>query len=152
MKFAFNRLNSINFFIYQKVLLEKIIRALFSVDRVYLLLRSKSGQTAQQRLGDLLKSPAFSFNRLDPQQLKKLVAISGDLTQPDLGLKDTDRRLLCSKVHIVYHVAASVKFDASFRYVKKEFYNKSMHFFFNGNGNTFLKWHFIELINHRQTD
>lgn len=99
-----------------KVLLEKIVRTMFQVQKVYLLLRPGSKQASvDERLDELLKSAAFSFNRYEKNQFKKIVAVQGDLSRPDLGLSDSDRRTLSQNVQIVYHVAASIKFDASFR-------------------------------------
>ena len=42
--------------------------------------------------------------------LKKSVsAIDGDVSLIGLGLSDEDRKLLCERVHIVYHGAATVR-------------------------------------------
>jgi fatty acyl-CoA reductase len=98
-----------------KVLLEKIVRTMFQVQKVYLLLRPTSRTTVKQKLTNLIESTAFSFNKYETDQLSKIVAVQGDLSRADLGLSEQDRRTLLQEVHIVYHVAASVKFDASFR-------------------------------------
>lgn len=37
--------------------------------------------------------------------------ISGDCSLPDLGISDDDRKLLAENVSIVYHCAATVRFD-----------------------------------------
>lgn len=37
--------------------------------------------------------------------------ISGDCSLPDLGISDDDRKLLAKNVSIVYHCAATVRFD-----------------------------------------
>jgi hypothetical protein len=42
---------------------------------------------------------------------RKVVGIPGDLTMPDLGLSASDRQLLTDRVSIVFHVAATVRFD-----------------------------------------
>lgn len=44
--------------------------------------------------------------------LSKLVAIDSDLSLPGLGLSDESRRELTDKVGVIFHVAASVKFEA----------------------------------------
>lgn len=46
-----------------------------------------------------------------PQCLNKLQAISGDITSPQLGISDADCQTLIENVSIVFHVAATVKFD-----------------------------------------
>jgi fatty acyl-CoA reductase len=43
--------------------------------------------------------------------LNKLVAIQGDITIPGLGISETDLNSLISDVSIVFHSAATVKFD-----------------------------------------
>lgn len=43
--------------------------------------------------------------------LKKVCAISGDVSLPDLGLSMKDRQMLCHRVGIVFHCAATVRFD-----------------------------------------
>lgn len=42
---------------------------------------------------------------------KKLVPILGDVMQLKLGLSDEDRALLVDNVSIIFHVAASVRFN-----------------------------------------
>ncbi|KFM76183.1 putative fatty acyl-CoA reductase, partial [Stegodyphus mimosarum] len=46
-----------------------------------------------------------------PSTISKLVAIHGDLTLPGLGISPSDVNLLISNVSIVFHSAATVKFD-----------------------------------------
>jgi len=96
-----------------KVFFEKIARVLFPVKRVYVLIRSKKGQTAQERLDELLKSKAFTFHDYSADQLKKLIAINGDCSLPDMGLSDEDKRKMIDEVNFVFHCAASVRFDAA---------------------------------------
>lgn len=54
------------------------------------------------------------FNRLKREKPKfrsKIVGISGDCILPGLGISPTDRDLLRREVNIVFHVAATVRFD-----------------------------------------
>ncbi len=46
-----------------------------------------------------------------PDLKSKLVAINGDLTEPGLGISPDDLQILVHKVQIVYHSAATVRFD-----------------------------------------
>ena len=41
---------------------------------------------------------------------KKVTIISGDVANPGLGISPEDRKLLCEKINIVYHAAATVRF------------------------------------------
>jgi len=103
-----------------KVFFEKIARVLFPVKRVYVLIRSKKGQTAKERLDALLRSQAFSFHEYSADQLNKLIAINGDCSEIDMGLSDQDKHTLINEVDIVFHSAASVRFDASIPYNFKQ--------------------------------
>jgi fatty acyl-CoA reductase len=47
--------------------------------------------------------------------LKKIVALPGDCAELGLGLSASDRQLLEERVSIVFHTAASVRFDDSLK-------------------------------------
>lgn len=58
------------------------------------------------------------FDRLrkqNPEKLNKLVPICGDITMPELGLNSTDQKILEDNVSIVFHSAATVKFDEALK-------------------------------------
>ncbi|CAG9838753.1 unnamed protein product [Diabrotica balteata] len=44
-------------------------------------------------------------------RFKKMIPIRGDVTEIDLGLCPDDRKMLIENVNIIYHTAASVRFD-----------------------------------------
>lgn len=46
---------------------------------------------------------------------KKLVAIEGDVTKPELGMSSTDSQLIMENVAIVFNLAATVRFDENIR-------------------------------------
>ena len=46
-----------------------------------------------------------------PEFSNKLVAISGDLMEPNLGISHDDEKLLIENVNIIFHSAATVKLD-----------------------------------------
>ncbi|KAJ8916622.1 hypothetical protein NQ315_000267 [Exocentrus adspersus] len=95
-----------------KVLLEKLLRACPGISRIYLLIRPKRDQQAQERLQQLLCSPLFDSVRKErPGDLSKVRAIEGDITQPELAIAPLDIALLTSSVNVVFHSAATVKFD-----------------------------------------
>nr|CAI5831494.1 unnamed protein product [Callosobruchus analis] len=63
------------------------------------------------KVGDL-------FDKLkteNPAALKKLKLIPGDVGIAKLGLSQEDETLITSKVNIIYHVAASIRFDDHLR-------------------------------------
>ena len=46
-----------------------------------------------------------------PNFRNKVVAIEGDCTLPDLGISSKDREFLSKEVSIVFHMAATIRFD-----------------------------------------
>lgn len=50
-----------------------------------------------------------------PESLKKLVPINGDVTQSELGINVMDQKTLVDNVSIVFHSAATVKFDEALK-------------------------------------
>lgn len=46
-----------------------------------------------------------------PNELKKVTPINGDITLHQLGISESDQAMLCRNVSIVFHSAATVKFD-----------------------------------------
>ena len=48
----------------------------------------------------------------NPEIIKKLVAIEGDVSKPGLGLSEDKMNLLISEVTIVFNVAATVHMDS----------------------------------------
>ncbi|EFA04974.1 Putative fatty acyl-CoA reductase CG5065-like Protein [Tribolium castaneum] len=95
-----------------KVLLEKLLRACPGVAKIYLLIRPKKGQDAHERLKLLLCSPLFDpIRKSRPSDLHKVLPIEGDITQPELAISSNDRLTLARTVNIVFHSAATIKFD-----------------------------------------
>ncbi|CAF4957111.1 unnamed protein product [Pieris macdunnoughi] len=95
-----------------KVLVEKLLRSCPKIKNIYLLMRPKRGQDVASRLSELTQSPLFeTLRRERPQELTKIVPIVGDITEPELGISAADQTMLCQKVSIVFHSAATVKFD-----------------------------------------
>ncbi|XP_054161213.1 putative fatty acyl-CoA reductase CG5065 [Oppia nitens] len=95
-----------------KVLVEKLLRSCSDVKHIYILLRSKKGLNPRTRLEELLNTKIFDKLRNEnPKALNKVVAITGDITLDGLGISDSDLKLLLNDVSVVFHSAATVKFD-----------------------------------------
>ncbi|XP_011860548.1 PREDICTED: putative fatty acyl-CoA reductase CG5065 [Vollenhovia emeryi] len=97
-----------------KVMIEKMLRCLPDVAQIYVLIRTKKGKDPKHRLDEIFNSPLFEKVRTErglPALDKAVTAISGDVTLPDLGLSLEDRKMLIENVTIVYHAAATVRFD-----------------------------------------
>ncbi|XP_055693258.1 putative fatty acyl-CoA reductase CG5065 [Lutzomyia longipalpis] len=95
-----------------KVLIEKLLRSCPGIGNIYLLIRPKRGQEVKDRFSDLLGAPIFDKRRQEhPNSLNKLIPIYGDISLEVLGLSKDDQALLCRNVSVVFHLAATVKFD-----------------------------------------
>ncbi|ODM95040.1 hypothetical protein Ocin01_11637 [Orchesella cincta] len=88
------------------------LRTCPEVQTVYILIRPKSGSDVQARLEELLDNSLYDTIRQDdPDVLKKIVPVSGDITLPYLGISEQDQQTLAEEVSVVIHSAATVKFD-----------------------------------------
>ena len=101
-----------------KGLVEKLLRDIPSVRRLYLLIRSGKHGSAEQRLDrEVINSNVFSElrKRLGPKFEEtvrpKLVAVAGDLSKDRMGLTPDDYSKLLQEVDIVINFAATVVFD-----------------------------------------
>ena len=106
-----------------RILVEKFLRDLPQIDRLYVLIRPRhrgeSVISPQDRLTqDLLGSSAFDRLRQElgdefsPYVNSKVEVVSGDLTQPRLGLDDETYDELQEKIDLIINSAAVVSFDA----------------------------------------
>ena len=94
-----------------QVLVEKLLRVT-RVLRVVVLIRPKRGLDTPQRLAALLQSSVFDMVRdTDPALLDKVDCVAGDITEDRLGLSEADREHLVNTVNIIFHCAATVRFD-----------------------------------------
>lgn len=92
--------------------MEKILRSFPDIATIYILVRQKKELTIDQRVQKLLQSPVFTFCHHSDQQLRKIKAIEGNVTSSDMGISKSDRELLENTVSIVFHAAASIRFDS----------------------------------------
>ncbi|XP_053690508.1 putative fatty acyl-CoA reductase CG5065 [Sabethes cyaneus] len=95
-----------------KVLIEKLLRSCPGIKNIFILIRPKRGQDVSERLLEMISSPLFERIRQEnPANLKKIVPINGDITLNELGISEIDQSTICQEVSIVFHSAATVKFD-----------------------------------------
>lgn len=96
-----------------KILIEKLLRSCGdTIDTLYILSREKRGKTIKQRFEEIYSNILFKkLENLRPNFREKIVPINGNMALPDLGINKEDRKLLTEKVSIIYHVAATVRFD-----------------------------------------
>ena len=100
-----------------KVVLEKIIRVMPNIKKLFVMIRAKKNMSLQQRFDNQILSaeifkPLFK-NNPDIKQLirEKVVPIAGDLIIDKLGLSAQDRAMVTREADIVINCAASVSFD-----------------------------------------
>lgn len=104
-----------------RVLLEKLLRSYQGIKRVYILLRPKRNVLPQDRLHrQLLRVPIFDKIRSmknAEEIVSKIFIVPGDIGEPGLGISDGDLQMLLDdeSLSIVYHSAATVKFDEPLR-------------------------------------
>lgn len=95
-----------------KVLVEKLLRSCPGIKSIYLLIRPKRGQEINLRLSEILNGPLFDKLRKErPNDLNKIIPIHGDITSEELGISEADQALISRTVSVVFHSAATVKFD-----------------------------------------
>ncbi|OAD52165.1 hypothetical protein WN48_02768 [Eufriesea mexicana] len=95
-----------------KLLIEKLLRECPGISFIYLLVRQKKGKDVHQRIEELFDDPLFSkLKEKQPKFRHQIVAVAGDCCHPGLGLSSTDRQMITREVSIVFHVAATVRFD-----------------------------------------
>ena len=95
-----------------KVLLEKLLRSCPGLCKIYVLARSKRGESPQNRIEQILKGPLFrSLAENQPNVVEKLIPISGDIAEPNLGISPPDEEIIANNVSVIIHLAATVRFD-----------------------------------------
>ena len=95
-----------------KVLIEKLLYSCPDVKKIYLLIRSSNGMSPHSRMLAMISQRPFDMRLKRDFILSKLEAIDCDLSKSQLGLSADSQSLLIDDVNIIFHVAASVKFDA----------------------------------------
>ncbi|XP_018563270.1 putative fatty acyl-CoA reductase CG5065 [Anoplophora glabripennis] len=99
-----------------KVLVEKLLYSCTGIKTVYILLRNKRGKTPQQRLEIMWNLPCFSrLRESQPDAIKKIVPLNGDLSTDGLGLTAKDIDLLLNDVSVVFHLGATLKLEANLK-------------------------------------
>ncbi|KAK7486341.1 hypothetical protein BaRGS_00022389 [Batillaria attramentaria] len=95
-----------------KVLLEKLLRSCPDVGTVYVLVRPKKGVQPQDRIKQIMDSKLFEKVMQDqPGVEAKVMPINGDILESHFGMSSEDQHRVCENVHVVFHSAATVKFD-----------------------------------------
>lgn len=125
-----------------KVLIEKLLVSCPTIGNLYLLIREKKGKTFKERFDTLFKDDVSTIiptpcsiirvmfyvrcniyfqvfvrlHKLVPNFRTKVIAISGDCSTERLGLSADDYDFLASKVSVIFHGAATVRFDETLKH------------------------------------
>ncbi|KAH0535391.1 hypothetical protein KQX54_016117 [Cotesia glomerata] len=95
-----------------KTMIEKLLRICPEVSTIYILMRPKKKSNIIDRIEDIFNEPIFEdLKNNSPKLRHKIVAIPGDCSFPDLGLTLEDRKKIIEEVSVVFHNAATVKFE-----------------------------------------
>ncbi|KAL8580694.1 hypothetical protein ACOMHN_004735 [Nucella lapillus] len=103
-----------------KVLVEKLLRCCPDIGIVYCLMRPKNNMDVTQRFSELTACKVFDKLRSEqPEFEKKIVPVCGDIIELDLGISEEDARMLQDKIHVVFHSAATIRFDEPLKVAMK---------------------------------
>ncbi|KAJ9599671.1 hypothetical protein L9F63_026480, partial [Diploptera punctata] len=95
-----------------KLLIEKLLYSCPHINMIYMLVRNKKGKSVESRAQEIFQDQLFDrLRRKYPNFKEKISIISGDCSQPGLGLSNRDRAEIIERAHIVFNVAATVRFD-----------------------------------------
>ncbi|XP_032686153.1 putative fatty acyl-CoA reductase CG5065 [Odontomachus brunneus] len=97
-----------------KVLIEKLLRSCPNISKIYVIIRSKKNKSATSRLDEIFESSLFDRVRKEtPNFRDKVVPLVqvNDLYEESLGLTKDDIDLVINKVSIIFHLAATVRFN-----------------------------------------
>ncbi|KAJ0175717.1 hypothetical protein K1T71_008876 [Dendrolimus kikuchii] len=95
-----------------KAVIEKILYSCPDVEKVYILLRDKKGQRAYERISEIINSSGFQRLRSRKYEIStKLIPVSGNISEENLGLTKDVLTVLEKEVSVVFHLAATVNFN-----------------------------------------
>ncbi|XP_052862394.1 fatty acyl-CoA reductase wat [Anopheles cruzii] len=95
-----------------KTLIYKLLTSCPGIENIFLLVRSKRGKDIFSRVEEIFDDAMFDkMKQACPKYDHKIRAVAGDCMQPALGISASDREVLAENVNIVFHLAATVRFD-----------------------------------------
>ncbi|CAH1259082.1 FAR1 [Branchiostoma lanceolatum] len=96
-----------------KVVIEKLLRSCSEMEGIYMLIRPLKNEAPQDRLDKIADSELLERVRQElPDFRNKLHAVKGDISEPALGISQSDAAMLSSKINVVFHCAATIRFNA----------------------------------------
>ncbi|CAH0602073.1 unnamed protein product [Chrysodeixis includens] len=102
-----------------KALVEKLLRAC-KIKKIFVLIRLKKGKGSQEKLETVWQDSLFDLVReKKPRFLDKIVPVTGFVSEPRLGLSERDWVTITNEVDIIFHTAATVRFDEPLKVAAK---------------------------------
>jgi fatty acyl-CoA reductase len=100
-----------------KVLVEKLLYSCSDLQQLILLMRPKKGKSPVQRVKEFALLPLFQrIISEKPQVMGKILVISGEVSEPKLGMSEKDLEYVVENTNVIFHVAASVQFNVPLRF------------------------------------
>ncbi|XP_067135929.1 putative fatty acyl-CoA reductase CG5065 [Centruroides vittatus] len=97
-----------------KILIEKLLRSC-NVRKIYILVRCKKEKEVEERKKELLRCKIFEEALLkNPDICNKVECIEGNICEENLGISSSYMNLIKKNVSVVFHLAASLKFNEPF--------------------------------------
>ncbi|CAL1688894.1 unnamed protein product [Lasius platythorax] len=95
-----------------KMLVEKLLRSCSDISTMYLLIRPKKDKCPEIRLDDIFENPLYDRLKTEvPNFRKKIVPITANFNVENLELSESDKNMLMREVSVVFHLAATIRFD-----------------------------------------
>jgi len=103
-----------------KVILEKLMREVPSIGKIFVFVRAKKGEKPADRVNKTIIGSQI-FDRLRSERpgfddwiRTRIVTVDGDLTATKLGLGEEEVKRIKEEIEIVIHCAATLDFDEPF--------------------------------------
>ncbi|KAJ8707569.1 hypothetical protein PYW07_011246 [Mythimna separata] len=95
-----------------KLLVEKLLRSCPDLKKIFLLARPKKNKDITKRLQEQFDDVLYDRLRKEcPDFIRKISIVEGDMGQPELGMCAEDRTKIMNEVEVIFHGAATVRFD-----------------------------------------
>lgn len=95
-----------------KCVVEKLLHDCPDIANIYIIIRPNKGLDFEQRKMDFKNHVTFSRLRdMNPNALNKIQIVQGDISESNLGMSHSDRKLIAETVSVIIHSAADVRFD-----------------------------------------
>lgn len=92
--------------------MEKLLWSCPDIKNVFIIVRGKKDKDVKERINEMVVSPVFNrIREKNPSALNKIIAFEGDITLDKLGMSDKDLQVFYDKVNVIFHSAASIKFN-----------------------------------------